>query len=219
MSRILGQEQLGPHPCVSGEGGPAEGRAAGHWRGRLSEVTGGDMHRRRSQGSGHPLPPARKVPKGKLGRVGRLARALACLRLPFVSTWPRPFHPMSTWPALHPLGLITNVTFSSVSADLQHGKGGSLPSLGPHCTPPSGVPVVRSRLFGSSFFVCLSLPLGRLGFGGTGPQPPQRKACFYEICFHTPCHTEPAQPRPQWPLWGGAADAPLTCPPCPERSE
>lgn len=176
------------------------------------------MHRRRSQGSGHPLPPARRVPKGKLGRAGRLARALACLRPPFVSTWPRPFHPMSTWPALHPLGLITNVTFSSVSADLQHGKGGSLPSLGPHCTPSWG-PCSPVRAIWIQFYLFVSP--SRWGDWGLGAQglSPHRKACFYEICFHTPCHTEPAQPRPQWPLWGGAADAPLTCPPCPERSQ
>lgn len=40
---------------------------------------------------------------------------------------------------------------------------------------------------------------GDWGLGGQGLSP-HRKACFYEICFHTPCHTEPAQPRPQWPL-------------------
>lgn len=132
------------------------------------------MHRRRSQGSGHPLLPARRVPKGKLGRAGRLARALSCLRPPFVSTWPRPFHPMSTWPALHPLGLITNVTFSSVTADLQHGKGGSLPSLGPHCTPPRG-PCSPVQAIWIQYF-CLSLPpAGETGVWGDRASAPTEK--------------------------------------------
>lgn len=50
-----GEGQLGPHPFFSGEGGAAEGRAPGCWCGLLSEVTGGDMHGRRGQGSGRPL--------------------------------------------------------------------------------------------------------------------------------------------------------------------
>lgn len=133
------------------------------------------MHRRRSQGSGHPLPPARRVPKGKLGRAGRLARALACLRPPFVSTWPRLFHPMSTWPALHPLGLITNVTFSSVTADLQHGKGGSLPSLGPHCTPPRG-PCSPVQAIWIQFYLFVSPSRwGDWGLGGQGLSPHREK--------------------------------------------
>lgn len=122
---------------------------------------------------------------------------------------------MSTWPALHPLGLITYVTFSSVTADLQHGKGGSLPSLGPHCTPPRG-PCSPVQAIWIQFYLFVSPSRwGDWGLGGQGLSPHREKLVSMKSASTPACHTEPAQPRPQWPLWGGAADAPLTCPPLP----
>lgn len=79
-------------------------------------------------------------------------------------------------------------------------KGALFPPWG-HIAPPPRAPVLRSGLFGSSFVS--PSHWGDWVFGGTGLQPPQRKACLYEICFHTFLpHLSPPSPA-HGGLFGG----------------